>query len=1448
MTSSLSVVLGHLAGDQQNIIANDMINNLKNCQEGDPLQNVYIDTLCALLAQSPSLKENVFNFAYEYSTHTLNFENPSKNYDSILKLSSKLENLSDKLVEYIIENLKLYLTSNPSNFNDTYVKKFDFNSTTIPEPKELSSTFILNLLQFTEWFLINNESFANKYLNTHLDKLCFLYLSNEELSISKSASKVLKYRMNSICQSDETIAFLWKVIFLLQESIDNTEISYGYVLWLRFFNYYKPELLKKNENFQLVLSQEIYWYFLRDGLISIVHEHKKFALTLIQLSVQALATDLSLPIIKWECSKEIEYIDSWKRFCTLYEILGIDAAMNQVQAAANDMLNVFSPHSDIPVPFSLTILSVGFKASMDRIKRFALNLTFSLPKESLSLFKNDFKFISHVFLPFTMKSSHFSVYRNMDGQYICQFGEKILEFIANCVDSLDDLEDISKLVSLIFDVINENRLTFGIARIYIVWGVLNGLQRKGFQSLNSTVLPSLLPLFETVAEGDISKTTLQTIHLRILLQINPKSVSLKSFSHAISYFIQNNGYQLYSDNEEFFLDYFNTYFSKDEITSLVTDSNTILPVEEFVFLSSYLLSNKVNVSVIVPNLLSHPKCPEIIVQMAACGLNLKPVWSDSLVVSRIERFVNEMVDGSNKLDISIYLNCSKLFQNTILFSNQFWASMRIDPLFHEVSKALVEVDNMEEAYYYIAQFKFITISFSECIYNEGFSVTFEELQTLMTKALKKVPKGSDSRFYKAKDELLSFILKNITALFKVTVIDSAFKEKVFTLANDVVSMSEYHSHLANSKMLTSLLDLCENKNILTSDESQTIIIGLKLIWSDLIKDRLILSQRDLHQSFIKLVLHKNLLINSIEDKELGDSLFEILNEVIANAAGRKGLMPCLFRAVSEYQIKESENFEKTLWLAKLIVNGTFLFQSELNIFQLDCTVAQEFDKYLNITGEPLYSTVYGDPEVSYRATIFAIAASIKTNTFASEIWNVILENDAEFRLLKPKKRTDKEEQWKRIQLLSLMLTTSDILDLFFLAQHMEKTLLPRLFKEASPLCRTYIEWLLCLTSVRFPEFKNKIFNSMKEGLNAQQPLVVVAYERISMLIAMQLSNEEESKFLTQFVVNTVIPTSSSNRALNRHFSSSMACFIHDEIINKKLDFPPLLRNSLDKIYEIAHLPEGSDSYRSGDALLWNINKELNLVSITGGLLLKISDRTVDVIYENDYTKYLKSEQKSILRLPIGHDEPQDWIKCARNDNIKIESYYANIGEETEESNILQTKSGAWSTVMDLKENVRAAAQIKRSPLIVVSSLVDKPPNLGGICRLCDCLGAGWMTVDDLSVKEDPEFKSVAVTADRWMPLIEVKIADIIEFMRLKKKEGYTLIGLEQTDKSVELNSDLKFPEKSLILLGKEREGIPGDLLAELDMCVIIKQVGIVRSMNIQTATAVIVHAYSSQHC
>lgn len=163
------------------------------------------------------------------------------------------------------------------------------------------------------------------------------------------------------------------------------------------------------------------------------------------------------------------------------------------------------------------------------------------------------------------------------------------------------------------------------------------------------------------------------------------------------------------------------------------------------------------------------------------------------------------------------------------------------------------------------------------------------------------------------------------------------------------------------------------------------------------------------------------------------------------------------------------------------------------------------------------------------------------------------------------------------------------------------------------------------------------------------------------------------------------------------------------------------------------------------------------------------------------------------------------------------------------------------------ENRTPNSTVRRSELIVVASMVDKAPNLGGICRLCDVLGVGLMTVHDIRVKQHPQFKNVAVTADRWMPIEAVAIEDIVRYMRSKKREGYTLIGLEQTDKSVKLDNHYQFPPKSLILLGTEAEGIPGYMLSELDLCLEIKQSGVIRSMNIQTATAVIVHSYSAQH-
>lgn len=49
------------------------------------------------------------------------------------------------------------------------------------------------------------------------------------------------------------------------------------------------------------------------------------------------------------------------------------------------------------------------------------------------------------------------------------------------------------------------------------------------------------------------------------------------------------------------------------------------------------------------------------------------------------------------------------------------------------------------------------------------------------------------------------------------------------------------------------------------------------------------------------------------------------------------------------------------------------------------------------------------------------------------------------------------------------------------------------------------------------------------------------------------------------------------------------------------------------------------------------------------------------------------------------------------------------------------------------------------------------------------------------------------------------------------------------------------------MLGAEGHGIPAALIPLLDFCVEIPQLGVIRSLNVASATALTVFAYSQQH-
>ncbi|KAI8922733.1 hypothetical protein BC831DRAFT_474711 [Entophlyctis helioformis] len=178
----------------------------------------------------------------------------------------------------------------------------------------------------------------------------------------------------------------------------------------------------------------------------------------------------------------------------------------------------------------------------------------------------------------------------------------------------------------------------------------------------------------------------------------------------------------------------------------------------------------------------------------------------------------------------------------------------------------------------------------------------------------------------------------------------------------------------------------------------------------------------------------------------------------------------------------------------------------------------------------------------------------------------------------------------------------------------------------------------------------------------------------------------------------------------------------------------------------------------------------------------------------------------------------------------------------------QRKMLPWEVLLqsniDLSERDSQSVR-KRSPLILIASLVSKPPNLGGLCRTAEIFNASLLVVDNLAIRTDATFAAMAVSADKWMPMSQVRDHDLAAYLEACKADGYAVVGVEQASGSISLEQFV-FPEKTVLLLGKEREGIPVELMHLLDHVLEIPQYGVIRSLNVHVSGALILWEYAKQ--
>jgi tRNA G18 (ribose-2'-O)-methylase SpoU len=86
---------------------------------------------------------------------------------------------------------------------------------------------------------------------------------------------------------------------------------------------------------------------------------------------------------------------------------------------------------------------------------------------------------------------------------------------------------------------------------------------------------------------------------------------------------------------------------------------------------------------------------------------------------------------------------------------------------------------------------------------------------------------------------------------------------------------------------------------------------------------------------------------------------------------------------------------------------------------------------------------------------------------------------------------------------------------------------------------------------------------------------------------------------------------------------------------------------------------------------------------------------------------------------------------------------------------VQKKLVPWCSIFPDQDLASGLRQKQEEGLIVVASLIDRLPNLGGLSRTCEVFGVSEYIVGSLKYTEDKQFRSLSVTAEQWIPISEV---------------------------------------------------------------------------------------------
>ena len=144
-----------------------------------------------------------------------------------------------------------------------------------------------------------------------------------------------------------------------------------------------------------------------------------------------------------------------------------------------------------------------------------------------------------------------------------------------------------------------------------------------------------------------------------------------------------------------------------------------------------------------------------------------------------------------------------------------------------------------------------------------------------------------------------------------------------------------------------------------------------------------------------------------------------------------------------------------------------------------------------------------------------------------------------------------------------------------------------------------------------------------------------------------------------------------------------------------------------------------------------------------------------------------------------------------------------------------------------------------SGVVIVLDNVRSAHNTGSAFRTADAFGVDKVFLGGITpVPPSPELRKVALGAEEVVPFQHVQ--DVVELVRQLKKDGYTVVAVEQTVNSVKLDRFSREPgARYALVFGNEVDGVQQEVVDQCDFSLEIPQQGTKHSLNVSVSVGVV---------